>query len=129
MDINVWAVLTATVASFVLGGLWYSKPLFGTAWIRETGIDENNAGSMVKVFGLTFVYTLIIATSLSWLLGPYPALAEGIRTALVVGVGFVACSFGVNYQFSQKSGKLLAVDAGFNIVQFLIIGIILGVWP
>ena len=129
MDINIWAVLTATVASFALGGLWYSKLLFGTIWIRETGIDEAEADPPIKVFGLTFVYTLISAIALSWLLGPYPNIIEGIRTGLVVGVGFVACSFGVNYQFSQKSGKLLSIDAGYHILQFLIMGIILGLWP
>ena len=129
MDINIWAVLTATVASFALGGLWYSKLLFGTIWIRETGIDEAEADSPIKVFGLAFVYTLISAIALSWLLGPYPNIIEGIRTGLVVGVGFVACSFGVNYQFSQKSGKLLSIDAGYHILQFLIMGIILGLWP
>lgn len=129
MDINLWGVLTATVASFALGGLWYSKLLLGNVWIRETGIDEAQAGPGAKVFGLTFVYTLITAIALSWLLGPYPNILEGIRTGLVVGVGFVACSFGVNYQFSQKSGKLLAIDAGYHILQFLIMGIILGLWP
>ncbi|MCZ6640664.1 MAG: DUF1761 domain-containing protein [Gammaproteobacteria bacterium] len=126
MDINLGAVLTATVASFVLGGLWYQL-LFAKVWARETSIDE--AGNPVKVFGLAFVYTLISAVALSWLLGPYPNVIEGIRTGLVVGVGFVACSFGVNYQFSQKSGKLLSIDAGFHILQFLIMGIILSLWP
>ena len=126
MDINLGAVLTATVASFVLGGLWYQL-LLAKVWARETGIDE--AGNPVKVFGLAFVYTLISAVALSWLLGPYPNVIEGIRTGLVVGVGFVACSFGVNYQFSQKSGKLLSIDAGFHILQFLIMGIILSLWP
>ena len=129
MDINFWGVLCATVASFVLGGLWYSKLLFGTVWNREAGIDEAAAAHPAKVFGLAFVFTLIIAIALSWLLGPYPSLIEGIRTGLVVGVGFVACSFGVNYQFSQKSGKLLSIDAGFYIMQFLIMSIILGIWP
>ena len=129
MDINVWAVLAATAASFVLGGLWYSKLLFGTVWLRETGIDEANANPSVKIFGLTIFFTLIMAAALSWMLGPYPSVLEGIRTGLVVGIAFVACSFGVNYQFSQRGGKLLAIDSGFNIVQFLIMGVILGLWP
>ena len=129
MGINLWAVLTATVASFVLGGLWYSKLLLGRVWRREAGIDEAEAGNPIKVFGLAFVFTLISAAALSWLLGPYPNIIEGIRTGLVVGVGFVACSFGVNYQFSQKSGKLLSIDAGFHILQFLVMGIILSLWP
>ncbi len=129
MDINIWAVVTATVASFVLGGLWYSKLLFGTVHAREAGIDEAKADPPIKVFGLAFIFTLIAASALSWLLGPYPSILEGIRTGLVVGIGFVACSFGVNYQFSQISGKLLLINSGYHILQFLMIGIILAVWP
>ena len=57
MDINFWGVLCATVASFGLGGLWYSKLLFGTVWNREAGIDEAAAAHPAKVFGLAFVFT------------------------------------------------------------------------
>ena len=44
-EFNIWAVLVAALASFVLGGLWYSPMLFGKAWQRETGLsDEKLAG-------------------------------------------------------------------------------------
>ena len=69
MGINLWAVLTAGVASFGLGGLWYQL-LLARVWAREAGIDEAEAGNPIKVFGLAFVFTLISAAALSWLLGP-----------------------------------------------------------
>ncbi len=28
MNVNIWAVLAAAVANFVIGGLWYSPALF-----------------------------------------------------------------------------------------------------
>ena len=38
MNINIMAIVVATVANFVLGFLWYT-PLFGKAWAKEMGVD------------------------------------------------------------------------------------------
>ena len=35
-DLNVWAILVATIVAFALGGLWYG-PLFGSAWLSAIG--------------------------------------------------------------------------------------------
>ena len=50
--INYLAVLTAAVACFVIGGLWYSNLMFGKAWMKESGMTEEKArqSSMLKVF-------------------------------------------------------------------------------
>ena len=37
MDFNVAAALVAGVAGFFVGGLWYSKRAFGTAWGKANG--------------------------------------------------------------------------------------------
>jgi hypothetical protein len=53
-EINWLAVLIAAVASFLLGGAWYSNALFGKAWQRETGVTDEKLkqGNMAKIFGL-----------------------------------------------------------------------------
>lgn len=38
-EINIWAILVATVASFALGVLWYSPLLFLKPWSREAGVN------------------------------------------------------------------------------------------
>jgi hypothetical protein len=61
-DVNVLAVIVAALSSFMLGGLWYSKALFETAWRREAGdMRPEKAGHPAKVFGLSFVFALIAA--------------------------------------------------------------------
>ena len=40
--INWLAVLAAAVAYFMIGGLWYSKVLFGSKWASLTGLDMND---------------------------------------------------------------------------------------
>ncbi len=44
----------------------------------------------------------------------------------LVGAGFVAASFGINYQFAQRTFKLWLIDGGYHAVQFLLFGLIFG---
>ena len=128
-DVNYLAVVVAAISSFVLGGLWYSPVLFGKAWMRESGFDESKAGHPGKVFGLAFIFSLIAAFCFASLVGPSPALMVAIHYALIVGIGFVAMSFGINYQFSNQSTLLLLIDGGYHIAQFLIFALVYAFWP
>ena len=103
MDINIWAALVAAISSFLLGGLWYSPALFGKKWIKETEFDEANAGHPAKVFGVSFIFALIAAFGFAFLIGPAPDLLTAIHFAVMISVMFVGTSFGINYQFSNKT--------------------------
>ena len=46
---------------------------------------------------------------------------------IVVGVGFIATSVGVNYLFSRLPRSLFLIDAGYWIVMYLVMGAIFGV--
>jgi hypothetical protein len=46
----------------------------------------------------------------------------------MVGGGFVAASFGINYQFANKPFVLWLIDGGYHVGQFLLYGLILGLW-
>ncbi len=124
---NVYAVVLAAVSSFLLGGLWYSPVLFGRAWNRENG-GEVPQGHPGKVFGVAFVFSLLAAFAFAWFVGPQPELHKALLCGLVAGFGMVAASFCINYQFAQRSGKLWAIDGGYHTVQFVLFGLILGLW-
>jgi hypothetical protein len=130
-EFNIWAVLLAAVASFVLGGLWYSPILFGKAWQRETGLsDEQLAkGNMGLIFGLAFVLCLIAAFVFAMFLGPRPSMALGFGAGFSAGLCWVASSFGVNYLFERKSLKLFLINGGYHTLQFTLIGVILSLLP
>src|ERR1044072_6330174 len=97
--INILAVIMAAVSSFMVGGLWYSPALFGNVWNRENGSDPKamGGGHPAKVFGISFVFSLIAAFAFACWLGPEPALADAITRGLLAGFGMVAASFGINY--------------------------------
>jgi hypothetical protein len=124
---NYLAIAVAAVSSFLVGGLWYSNGLFGAAWNRENG-SPPPPGHPAKVFGISFIFSLVAATAFAALLGPAPALDSSVRLGALVGLGVVAASFGINYQFAQRSFRLWLIDGGYHLVQFLIFGLVLGLW-
>ena len=128
MSINLWAVLAAAFSSFVLGGLWYSPMLFLKPWNKAMGRSEEDNGHPARVFGLGFVYALVAAVVFAMLLGPSPVLSEAWKAGLLVGFGFVAMSFGINYQFANRPIIAWLIDGGYHTGQFVLYGVILGLW-
>jgi hypothetical protein len=131
LDINWLAVLMAAVATFVLGGLWYG-PLFGRIWRVAEGQTEP-PGKAARhhpafVYGLSFVLMLIAAAILAIALEPDPNVPRSVTVGLAVGIGWVATAFGVNYLFAGRRFALFAVDAGYNIALFALMGLIIGLF-
>mgnify|MGYP001818808470 CR=1 FL=1 len=128
--INWLAVIVAAASAFLLGGLWYSPALFGKAWLQASGLTEEDAqsGHPGKVYGLSFLLALLGSAALALLLGPAPVLLHAVGVGFVAGFALVAGSFGINYLFERKSGKLLLINGGYHTVQYTIVGIILGLW-
>jgi hypothetical protein len=67
MEFNFYAILVSAFSSLVVGFIWYNPKVFGTIWMNETGMTEEKAqkGNMLKIFGLTFVYSLMLAFIMS----------------------------------------------------------------
>lgn len=124
---NVWLVVLAAVSSFLVGGLWYSPVLFGKAWNTENG-SPPSAGHPAKIFGVSFAFSLLAAAAFAVLVGPSPGLQASLKLGALVGVGLVAASYGINYQFAQRTFKLWLIDGGYHAVQFLLFGLVFGLW-
>lgn len=130
LGINWLAVLLAAIATFVLGGVWYG-PLFGNVWRRAEGAPEampQKAGHPAMVYGLSFVLMLIAAALLAVAAGPAPEIGRSTGIGLAVGLGWVATAFGINYLFAGRRVALFAVDAGYNVVLFPLMGLIIGLF-
>lgn len=129
INFNIWAALVAALSCFMLGGLWYSPALFGNLWNREAGrTAESKQGHPAMVFGVSFVFAVIAAFAFAWWLGPAPEFKGAVLRGVLVGACLVGTSFGINYQFANRSLLMWAIDAGYHTVQFAIYGLILGLW-
>jgi hypothetical protein len=128
-QINFFAVIAAAVSSFLLGGLWYSPALFGPTWNREAGNPgKAGQGHPAKVFGVSLLFALIAAQAYAWLVPPATDALGAIVQGLIVGAGFVAASFGINYQFANRSATMWLIDGGYHTIQFAIYGLVIGLW-
>ena len=129
-DINIWAVLVAAASSFLLGGFWYSKNFLGGIWNREAGRADKTAEGHhpARVFGLSFLFSVIAAAAFAVWIGPNPPLGMAVTRGLVAGSCFVAACFGINYQFASRSTLMWLIDGGYHTAQFVLFGLVLGLW-
>lgn len=128
--LNIWAILVATLSTFLVGWLWYG-PLFGKSWMTATGLTEEQLqqGNMGKIFGLAFIFELIMAFNLAMFLNdPSIGLQEGTFYGFLTGFGWVFFALAVNALYEQKSWKYIMVNGGYWTVTFTVMGLILGAW-
>lgn len=127
--LNWLAIVAAAASSFVIGGLWYG-PLFGKAWMRASGMTEEKAaqGRMGMIFGLSFVLELVAAVVLAMFIGAEASIGFAVAAGASVGLFWVAPAFGVVYLFEQRPLAQWALNAGYHVVAFTVMGVILGVW-
>ena len=69
MTPNFLAVLVAGLSTLPIGFIWYNPKVFGTAWMRESGVPEEKAktANMFKVFGFTILFSVMAAFLLQFL--------------------------------------------------------------
>ena len=128
-SINYFAVVVAALSAFIIGGLWYSL-LFAKPWMKENGFTEEELrkSNMGKIFGGSFILALIISFVLVLFLGPDRNANIGATAGFMAGVFWVAAAMGITYLFERKSFKLFLINAGYHVVTFTIMGLILGAW-
>jgi hypothetical protein len=129
--INVWAVLAAAVANFVVGGLWYSPALFYKPWMQANGFTEEDLkkGSPAVIFGLSFVFCLVMAANLAaFLADPKTTVAWAVTAGVLAGFGWAALGLGVVALFERRPASYILINGGYLTVSFALMGLILGVW-
>lgn len=133
IQVNLVAVVIASVAAMGVGFAWYSNALFGKKWAKLQGVspDSMKKEGMMKTFGLVFVTTLISAYILSMFIhyaGAY-TLLNGAKTGLWAFLGFVLPTTLANHLFSSnKNMQLYAIVAGHHLVALVVMGAILASW-
>lgn len=128
-SINWLAVIVAAVSTFILGALWYG-PIAGSAWRRVSGMTEEKAASanMGTIFTMAFVLQLLAAVALAMFIGPDASLSFGLFAGFMTGAFFVGTALGVVYLFEQRPVALWAIDGGYQVLAFTLMGAILGAW-
>jgi len=69
MEINFLALIAAALSTLVIGFIWYNPKVFGTIWMRESGMTEEKAkgANMFKTLALAVLFAFFIAFILQML--------------------------------------------------------------
>jgi Protein of unknown function (DUF1761) len=139
LQINYMAILTAVVANFILGFIWYT-PLFGKAWAKEMGFDtsikpapaELAKGMIIMVIG-NFLMAYVFAHNIAaWGFVPemdeMPAIGIILNAAIFTWLGFyVPVDLGA-IAWERKSWKLFGINTGYHLAMLLVAAAILTLW-
>lgn len=134
-SVNLLAVILATVASIVIGFVWYG-PLFGKAWAKEMGWSEaemekkKKEGNMGKSYGMMTVGSLVGAYILAQFVTSTNSIGawEGAMVGFWAWLGFAAPIMMGSVLWEGKSWKLYQINVGYQLVTWFIMGAILGNW-
>ena len=128
---NPWAIVTAAIASFVFGAVWYgtlAKPWM--AAVGKTEADIKSAGSPIPLYAMTLVALLVMAWVLAGMIGHLGpgqvTLRNGIISGAFAWVGFVATALVVNHGFQGARRQLTLIDGGHWLGVLLIQGAVIG---
>jgi hypothetical protein len=129
-NLNWLAIVVAALSAFALGGVWYSPVLFAKRWMKETGITEESAknANMAKVFGFSFLLSLVASFFLAMFIGPDAGGGFGALAGFMAGTGWVLTFMGINYLFESKSLALFLINSLYSVASLTIIGFIIGIW-
>ena len=132
-SINWLAAIAAGLSSFLVGGIWYSRSVFGNAWMADSNLSEEQIkqGSKGKIFGFTALFSLIMAVNLAMFLVDTPGHITDVKWGAMAG--FLAgiwtfCAIAIHSLFELKSWRHIFINGGYSIVSLTLMGAIIGLW-
>lgn len=129
-SINMLAVIVAGVAYFMIGGLWYSPPLFTKPFMRYRNATEAELGGHSIEYVLTFVSSIVVAFVLAGVVGLVGAttLTDGLLLGVLVATGFALTASFTFTVFSGPHKMLWVIYGGYMLVGYAVMGAILALW-
>lgn len=137
VEMNIWAVLVCAAINMVLGMVWYSPKVFGTAWMKGLGksmADIEKVKGKGKGMGSSYALMAVSAVVMAYVLAHFvdfaqaKTVAEGLQTGLWAWLGFVGPVMLGGVLWEGKSWKFYCISAGYYLVSLLIFGALLATW-
>jgi hypothetical protein len=134
-EINIWAVLLATLSSMVVGSVWYTPKVFGNYWMRVAKVTPSgDAKDAVKPILITlvvsFVSALVLAGSAAISQHFYGGnfLVNTLVTAVILWAGFTAARFITHDAFEGRPAGLTALNCAHELVTLTVMALIIGLF-
>ncbi len=130
--VSFMSILAAGIAGSVIGFIWYHPRVFGSAWMRMSGVTPEMAEKGKRRMPLYAIVALLANMLVAWVMS-YVGIALGIydwvgavfELALWCWLGFVAPTMLGMVLWEHKPLRLYFINAGYWLVDFSVIALIL----
>ena len=131
--VNWLAVAAATVALYLLGGLWYSPLFFGPGWRAGVGFVPPHGwkpGPLLYLAPLLGCFVVTLATALLVTIADAHSATDGAVLGLIVGLGYAAAVAGVDATAPShpRPGALALIVGAYWTLGLTMVAVILSVW-
>lgn len=137
MEVNFLAVLVCGIVSMVIGFVWYG-PLFGKKWMEVTGSDKMSPEECKKMqkaagplYAIQFLLTLFQAYILAGYLAGWKDIS-GLHQSLLIWAAFIMPVVAGASMWNNDSKKIawtrFLLQAGYQLILFVVFGLILSYW-
>jgi hypothetical protein len=131
--VNWWAVILATLASMIVGWIWYSKSVFGGSWMKMVGKSDKDLQKlgmqpMVVALVVSFItaYVLAHVIYLSNAFFHNSFLQDALSTAFWLWLGLVAARMITHDSFEGRPAKLTLLSISHELVTLLAMALVIG---
>ncbi|MFI5390756.1 MAG: DUF1761 domain-containing protein [Bacteriovoracales bacterium] len=137
-QVNIFAVITATLFSFFLGFIWYSilfnKQFFKYMEVKSTG-EKPSKEMMIKSFS-TFLFFALF-TSFVFGLGldlwrksqTEPHWCQSLTYSFIIWLGFFLPFHTGKVSWEMKKWGVVVLNGSYELVRALGMGLIFWFWP
>lgn len=133
-EVNIWAVVIATLSTLVVGSVWYTKAVFGTFWIKAARVDEERAAArgiwpilVTVVVSFVTAWVLAGATSIAHEFYDGTFLVDALVTGLFLWAGFTAARMITHDAFEGRPPALTLLNVAHELVTVLVMAVVIGV--
>jgi hypothetical protein len=128
-EIDIWAVLVATVVAFVLGGAWYA--VLGTQLARVSSAAAEAGATSPWEIAVEVLRCLVLAVVVAGLAsrGGIDSWPGGLLLGLALWVGFPLVLWVGAAVHEKTPWQLAAIHSGDWLVKLLAVGTIVSVVP
>lgn len=123
-------MIVAAVVGFLIGGVWFAPPVFGTAWLRVHAISDQDAAKTRGIgIALAFVATLVTAYVLALFVrfAGATTMLDGLVIGGLAWVAFAVAMYLPAANLERAPTKFL-IEIGHKFVVYLVMSAILAVW-
>lgn len=129
LHIDLYSVAIAAVLFMVISFCWYSKWLFGSTWLKHSGLKE---ADVRKNWGRKWGCNFLLGLGLAYFLAFFDSIlqvtsvGDAMFSALTIWLGFVVPVQLFPVIWQNRSLKVFFIETAFMLLSLLVMGGIIG---